>query len=580
MENISKATQKNWDKLNIDESKKKLEHRANKRMSTKRIIPKELFKNKNNIKIIKGYLEYINDNYDSSNIKKIMRSFCIRWLIENNLLTESLDTEKKNVIEFLKENNDIYLDIFKFKLPIDEDNILGIIYQCLQNEGEKNKQGSYYTPVQIVKDMVSNIKVENNTKILDPCCGTGIFLIESGIENPENLWGIDIDEISIMIAKVNLFIKYKEKDFSPNLYVRDFLDEKEFDFITGNFDYVITNPPWGADTSYISEVLYREIRSKESFSYMIVKSKRYLKPNGKIIFLLPESFLNVKIHCDIREYLIKMMSLKKIILYPSSFSGVLTKFISIIAENLIEDNYEIEMKDLDKNIIYLNNKKEVENQPNFVISKYSKEDKEILKKIFSIDYTSLKNSIWALGIVTGDNAGKLKNMELPNYEPIFTGKDILEYRLMPAKYFIKYDRNNFQQVAPDRIYRADEKLVYKFISKNITFAYDDKKSLFLNSANILIPNIENMSIKTCMAFLNSNLFKYIYIKMFGEIKILKGNLEMLPFPKISDEDNKYFEQLVDSVINGNDETKKDINQKVYEVFGLNEKEIEYVDKII
>ena len=137
MEKISKATKKNWDKLNVNESEKKLEHRANKRMSVKKIIPKELFNNKNNVKIIKPYIDYINENYSKVNIEKIMRTFCIRWLIENELLNENFEYEKNNIKIFLKENNDIFLDVFKFKLPKDEDDILGIIYQCLQNEGDK-----------------------------------------------------------------------------------------------------------------------------------------------------------------------------------------------------------------------------------------------------------------------------------------------------------------------------------------------------------------------------------------------------------------------------------------------------------
>lgn len=43
------------------------------------------------------------------------------------------------------------------------------------------------------------------------------------------------------------------------------------------------------------------------------------------------------------------------------------------------------------------------------------------------------------------------------------------------------------------------------------FAYDDTSSLFLNSANILIPNIPGMSTKTVLAFLNSSLYRLTVI---------------------------------------------------------------------
>ena len=580
MEKVSKATKKNWNKLNVDESKKKLEHRANKRMSQKRIIPKELFKNKNNVKIIKSYIDYINENHEIKDLEKIMRTFSIRWLIENDLLDYNFNTNRKNIKEFLKENNDIYLDILKLKLPVDEEDILGILYQCFQIEGEKNKQGSYYTPKPIVKNMVSQMNITNCSKILDPCCGTGAFLCESGVENPNSLWGVDIDKIAIMIAKVNLFVKYKEIDFSPNLYVLDFLENENHFIMNEKFDYIITNPPWGADVSYISKILFRQIRSEESFSYMIVKSQCLLKPSGELIFLLPESFLNVKIHSDIREYLIKIMRLEGITLYPTNFSGVLTKFISIKVKNEKLDNYEFEIDDLSNNEKYVNSVKEIINNPNFIIPKLSNIDKNILSKIFSGEYNTLKNSIWALGIVTGNNTEKLKKIQDTNLEPIYTGKEITEYRLLPAKNYIEYKRESFQQVASDRIYRAKEKLVYKFISKNITFAYDDKKSLFLNSANILIPIIEGMSIKTCMAFLNSNLFKFIYIKLFGEIKILRGNLEKLPFPIISKNENLEIENLCQKILDGNDDKKAEINSIIYKIYDLNQREIKYIEKFL
>ena len=575
MGKISKATKKNWRRLNVDETTKKLEHRANKTMSKKRIIPVELFNNKKNKKIITSYIEYIEENYNiQTDIEKIMRTFCIKWLIQNELLSESFTSSKININNFLKENNDIYIDLLRFKLPTDEEDILGIIYQCLQFEGEKNKQGAYYTPKVIVNKMIEDIEITENTKVLDPCCGTGIFLLESNLENPENLWGVDIDSIAVMIAKVNLLIKYKEIDFTPNIYLKDFLNDNMEFLQKENFDYIITNPPWGADTDYISNTLYPEIQSGESFSYMLIKASRIIKPKGKIIFLLPESFMNVKTHLDIRKYLITRMKIKKIILYPSSFSGVLTKFISVSVAKEELENYEFQITNLEEE--FFEKTEDIKESSNFVITKTNNMDKQILKKVFTGEYNTLKDSIWALGIVTGNNVEKLKKVPSEKLEEIYTGKEISQYRLLPCKNYIEYKRENFQQVAPDRIYRSKEKLVYKFISKNLTFAYDNKQSLFLNSANILIPEIEGMSTKTCMAFLNSDLFKYIYMKKFGEIKILKGNLMQLPFPVIDNNENLEIEKMVDEVLNSNDEYKEMINNKIYEIFNITSEEIAYI----
>ena len=123
-------------------------------------------------------------------------------------------------------------------------------------------------------------------------------------------------------------------------------------------------------------------------------------------------------------------------------------------------------------------------------------DELILSKIFSTDHFTLKgNSKWALGIVTGNNKAHIQDDLSTNTEPIYKGSCILPFQLKEPQHFIQFERRNFQQVAKDEFYRAKEKLVYKFISNKLVFAYDNQQSLTLNSANILIPLIPNYSIK-------------------------------------------------------------------------------------
>ena len=137
-------------------------------------------------------------------------------------------------------------------------------------------------------------------------------------------------------------------------------------------------------------------------------------------------------------------------------------------------------------------------------------------------------------------------------------------------------RSQFQQVAQEKYYRANEKLVYKFISKKLVFAYDNTKSLFLNSANILIPNVPNMSIKTVMAYLNSELFQYLYTKLFGEVKILKGNLILLPFPKITEQQNNIITKIVNELLKGKNENNDTLQKIIFYSYGLNQEQMQYI----
>lgn len=113
-------------------------------------------------------------------------------------------------------------------------------------------------------------------------------------------------------------------------------------------------------------------------------------------------------------------------------------------------------------------------------------------------------------------------------EKIYAEREIEPYLLKPATKYLRYDRNALQQVAPDAMYRAPEKLVNNFISDKHVFAYDASGSLFLNSANILGPAIPSMSAKAVMTFLDFTLFQFVYAKLFGKVKTLKENLIELP----------------------------------------------------
>ncbi len=320
-----------------------------------------------------------------------------------------------------------------------------------------------------------------------------------------------------------------------------------------------------------------EITSKETFSYFFVKAFEQLKKNGSIRFLFPESILNVKIHKDIRKYILEVAGLVGITTYEDMFAGVTTKYIDIECGNNANEKQFMLYSKCNKRSVDIQTVYETEN---LVFNLLSDDDISIVRIVKNRGKYNLSNSIWALGIVTGDNKGKLFSECLDGMEKIYTGKEIQPFILKTAKNYIKYDRSGLQQVAKDEIYRAPEKLVYKFISNKLVFAYDDSSSLFLNSANILIPAIPSMSIKSVLAFLNSSLFQFMYIKLFGEVKILKGNLVELPFPEITQAENDTLTELVDEVLNGNIAAQKVIDDYIFEIYGFSKCQIEYIRRIV
>lgn len=562
---ISKATIRNWQRLSTEKDTR-LKSRANKTLSEKYIVPVEYYQRPKN-------------KYFSSEIVDMMKTeqltiASVVYQIACELLSNAgilKHQHVKKVLDEFKRNNELSEVTFQVTIPDDERDILGITYQSLLVEGEKNKKGSYYTPENIVEEMTKKIDLKEKA-ILDPCCGSGSFLLSISCEDPRQLVGFDNDEIAVFITKINLLLKFKNLEFEPQVYVRDFLNDQLSDF-ANKFDYIITNPPWGALPKGFKNT---EINSKETFSHFLVHSKKFLKKNGCLIYLLPESFLNVKTHKDLRLYVLNNYKIKNIHVYDKLFAGVTTKYISIQLElGKQHDLIEVYRGERSWKVLI----DAFYQTENYNYNLIAVEDYHLIEKIKEKKNFDLKESEWALGIVTGDNKNKLKNNMASGLEPIYTGKEITAYQLLAPKKFIRYDRENFQQVAKDEIYRAKEKLVYKFISKKLVFAYDKEGSLFLNSANILIPNTKNASIKTIMALLNSTLYAYIYTCLFGEIKILRGNLEELPFPKISTKQDNEISDLVANYLEKQDPMiLRKLDKVIYQLFDLTPKEIQLVEK--
>lgn len=568
---ISDATLRNWEKLNT-KTTGRLTTRANKRKSKKRILPMEYISNKDNIAFVQNTLDYIDEN--DIEITSAILSLGISLLKRENLYT------CRHVTDVLEEYIDIVVidELVSFNLPTDEFDILGLIYQSYLQEGKKNIIGSYYTPQKIAYNMTKDFDLSHGELFFDPCCGSGAFLLTVSASEPKQIFGVDNDKVAVLISKINMLLKYRDVEFIPQIYCVDFLMGysviQQHPIFEKNFDYIATNPPWGAMDDYSN--IYA-ITSKETFSYFFVKAFEQLKENGTIRFLFPESILNVKVHKDIRKFILDRAGLVSIATYDDMFSGVTTKYVDIECSNRANRSTFVVCAGDKKRTVEIKTVYETEN---LIFNLLSDDDLSIVRIVKDRGKNSLQNSTWALGVVTGDNKGRLFPEWHEGMEKIYTGKEIQPYVLRPAKNYILYDKANLQQVAKEEIYRAPEKLVYKFISKKLVFAYDNSASLFLNSANILIPNVPSMSIKTVMAFLNSSLFQFMYIKLFGEVKILKGNLIELPFPEISTTDNEKIAALVDEILSGNSKKQEEIENYIFSVYGLTDEQKTYVRRMI
>ena len=559
---ISEATRRNWDKLKFGRPDR-LTKRANKSRSQKVITPEGYV----TAASLPRFVEELRDT--TYPIDALIFSLCAQY-VEHNKVNE---VNRKRFLEEYAQWQKVDVYVPRQILKNRQDDWIGFIYQSLTAEGSRILKGLYYTKPDIVDEMLSDIRLVQGERFLDPCCGSGIFLMRVQHAQLEQLYGIDNDPLAVMIAKANLMVKYSESSVYPQIYQLDFLLHGDTALGDLKFDYIVTNPPWGTEKGVLhtSEL----IKSKEKASLFFTESFKFLKKDGTQCFLLPSSLMKIKVHADFRRFVICETRMESLKCYRERFKGVFTDFLSLTVSRrpvFESQNYTVTTEN---NMV--SRKTLIPKEDDFcAIPMLDDRTEAIISKVERLRHDDLSHSQWALGIITGNNAKRLKDRPAPELEPIFIGKDISKYGLKPASRYIKYDRADFQQCAKDEFYRAKEKLVYKFVSNRLCFTYDNKQRLFLNSANILIPEVNGMSIKTVLAFLNSSLFGFLYSKKFNDLKILKGNLSALPFPKISAEQNEQLRVLVDQALCGDEKASKEIDSNIFSLYDLNSEEINLI----
>ena len=197
----------------------------------------------------------------------------------------------------------------------------------------KKKHGIFDTPEDVADFIIKRISVKKNLKILEPGCGSGIFvdLLADKLRNiglkkrdifSKVIYCFDQQKGSIKRIRE----KYKISGENYNIRRSNFFSNTFFD--EQRFDYIIGNPPYGAkltsdDLDYIKknpEIF--PLKSNESSVLFICKAIHLLKEGGKLIFVLPATLLRVKAYAELRKFLKEETFLNLLVNLEKKFKGV------------------------------------------------------------------------------------------------------------------------------------------------------------------------------------------------------------------------------------------------------------------
>lgn len=535
-----------------------------------------LFAHKNGLQISENrnlLLQFLNDEFSIGEYDDLVRA-----LIEN----------KESAVCFCQTHPLIFSTDYVYETNED---ILGLIYISCKNIGNRKATGSYYTSTKVVKNLINKLDFQNTEKILDPCCGTGNFLIQL----PEHItfdsiYGNDIDTASVKITRLNMALKYNV----PISCIYEHITELNYltSYTTSDFQYIIGNPPWGYEFSEDEKTELRTIfkstsgKNIESYDVFIEQALNHLADNGHLAFVLPEAILNVKAHADIRQIILKSCSIKNLDFLGNAFDGVQCPCIIL---DLQCTHSPLSTLGMNVNIGGDSFTIKTERKVSSEYFSFTTADAEynVMNKIRNVSNASylLGNADFALGIVTGNNKEYISDKKTELNEMVLKGADICKYHINPTTNYIIFKPESFQQIAPTEMYRAQEKLLYRFISSQLVFAYDDKQTLSLNSCNIVIPKIPGIKMKYVLAILNSRISQFIYKKEFNSVKVLRSHIENIPIPTVDDSTQDDIITLTEKLISGLElpEAEKvydELDILVSHAFNLNSDEFEIIKKAV
>ncbi len=618
---ISKATAKNWIRLNRitpdingeffseayvseivadikSENSTKLKSRRNKKSASGRVLYKDYVRTCENQLLVEELLEtgIIQDQRD---LLIVLANFAVQLFYQSRGIPYS---DNNVLLDFLLRNdtNDFYALIFDLlgnqklsHISIDRlqpilskgmkfvkgEDSLGLIYISLRDIGNRKSSGAYYTPEKIVNTLIDNLyDIDSqmlHKSICDPCCGTGNFLLGLAMKGVRYtcLYGQDIDPTSIYLARINIALMFPEICVL-DLYSHFVIGNTYFESFAQDFDIILGNPPWGGEFSDEDALKCRSRfktagnKNLESYDIFLEKALSMLHAGGILAFVLPEAVLSVAAHDAIRKILLNSCSFRFVSYLGNVFRGVQCPAI-ILGISLDSSKTVMGCKVVrDKDSFVITHERDfIDGTLSFNVSD---EEDDCLRTISSIpNVIYLKgNAKFALGIVTGNNKDYISSKKGDGYEAVLRGSDIQRFGIKKAENYIRFIPESFQQVAPIEIYRAKEKLLYRFICEVPVFAYDDAQTLSLNSCNIVVPEIVGLEMKYILAILNSSVAAYFISKKFNSVKLLRSHIEQIPIPAVIPSIQNAIIKKVDHIMNSSEDISGLYMELDNEIMGL------------
>ena len=452
--------------------------------------------------------------------------------------------------------------------------------------------------------------------ICDPACGSGAFLnqalsflieehkyvdelsakynkdslvlsdVKSSIlEN--NLFGVDINEESVEIAKLSLWLRTAEKgrkltSLNNNLKCGNSLvddpeieGDKAFDwqnefpkvFVNGGFDVVIGNPPWvsliGKHGQSIQKSTLEFLIKKYNgntympnlFEYFISLSHDITKTGGINSLIVPDRFGLNEVFKKLRKYLIDNSKIIEII-YKWDFPGIITDtmtYVFVKKKSNIDYKFKIRNRPFSSYVEF--QKSEILNTESFDFKPFeNKLTKDLLTKL--LFNKTLKDYFKSTSGFGGKSKLITENKISDNQIKILKGRSIDRYVIKKSLFFHFNDDNVTGRTRDKEKLGKKIKILIRKTGNTIIATFDNS-GIFPEQSLYFIYDFKNEEeAKSILALFNSKLYSWIYIKCFvtnldSTPQLKNVDLYKFPIKFFQNQELKSVVEIVNSLLLNN-----------------------------
>lgn len=491
--------------------------------------------------------------------------------------------------------------------------------------------------------------------ICDPACGSGAFLnqaldflidehqyidelqaklfgdalVLSDMENSileNNLFGVDLNEESVEIAKLSLWLRTaqpnrKLNDLNGNIKCGNSLiddvkvaGDKAFNwqqafpkvFEKGGFDVIIGNPPYGAtlnenDVQYFRKKYSTVIGHSEVYYLFTEKAINDLVKKGSYIgYIIPNAWLSNKYARKLRELLIDETRIEKLINFNKKiiFEDANVETAIFISKKTKPKATDITLVGQDLEFSYDFLQSEWRSNNDYLIS-FASDNKIdiILKKVNSAEFRlsdklDISNgfkpyqagygiNMEGMPLTSNDVVNKIYHSNVlldSTYKKEIKGKGVKRYSFQWEENYIKWGK--WLMSSKSEHYFEQPKILVRQVISDYLFAYLDYEKYYADQSLYVCTNFKgnNESLEFYTSLINSKLYGFFFRKFYSEEddlfpKIKVNELKNLPVKESNEHFNNQlseFSRLFNELIKDLQEQSQKFQRTIQRKFELEE----------